>query len=46
MEFSGKYAPPSGCLLIAIINGVAAGAAAFRSLGGEACEAKRLYDTL
>lgn len=39
----GKYAPPAGCLLLARINGQPAGAAAFRPLREDACEAKRLY---
>ena len=43
VELPGKYAPPSGCLLIAMIDGVAGGAVAFRGLEDEACEAKRLY---
>jgi putative acetyltransferase len=42
-ELPGKYAPRSGCLLIAMIDGVAGGAVAFRRLEDEASEAKRLY---
>src|SRR5260370_12934145 len=39
----GKYAPPTGRLLVAVVDGLVAGAVAFRDLDGEACEAKRLY---
>jgi putative acetyltransferase len=39
----GKYSLPGGRLLLARIDGQAAGTAAFRPLGEHACEAKRLY---
>jgi putative acetyltransferase len=39
----GKYSPPEGRLLLARIDGQAAGTAAFRPLSENACEAKRLY---
>lgn len=42
-DLPGKYAPPTGCLLVAIVDGQVAGAVAFRGLDHEACEAKRLY---
>lgn len=42
-ELPGKYAPPSGCLLIATMDDVAGGAVAFRRIDRECCEAKRLY---
>jgi putative acetyltransferase len=42
-DLPGKYAPPSGRLLVAVVDQRVAGAVAFRDLDGEACEAKRLY---
>ena len=42
-QLPGKYAPPSGRLLVAVVNGRVGGAIAFRKLDDETCEAKRLY---
>ncbi len=39
----GCYAPPSGRLLLALVEGVVAGCIGLRDLGGGACEMKRLY---
>src|SRR5262245_53885036 len=39
----GRYAPPSGCLLLTIDGDCPAGYVALRDLGGGACEMKRLY---
>ena len=41
----GRYAAPHGRLLLAFCGPDAAGTAAFRRLGAESCEAKRLYVT-
>lgn len=42
-ELPGRYAPPSGRLLLCLVEDRAAGCAALRRSDPEACEMKRLY---
>jgi len=42
-ELPGKYAPPEGTLLLATVNGNAAGCCAIQRLDQNGCEMKRLY---
>jgi putative acetyltransferase len=42
-QLPGVYAPPKGRLLLALVQGEAAGTIAMRPLGQFSCEAKRLY---
>ena len=39
----GKYIPPNGALILALVDGKAAGCVALRKMDNDICEMKRLY---
>jgi ribosomal protein S18 acetylase RimI-like enzyme len=39
----GKYAPPDGVLILALVDGIGAGCIAMRKISDSICEMKRLY---
>jgi ribosomal protein S18 acetylase RimI-like enzyme len=43
IELPGKYSLPYGNLILALVNGKAAGCIALRKISDEICEMKRLY---
>jgi putative acetyltransferase len=42
-NLSGHYGPPTGAIMLARVDGVAAGCALMRGIGEDACEMKRLF---
>jgi len=42
-ELPGEYAPPKGCILMAIVGKVPAGCVALKQISNDICEMKRLY---
>ena len=42
-DLHAHYGPPRGCVLLATVDGEAAGAVCLRSLDAETCEMKRLF---
>jgi putative acetyltransferase len=42
-ELPGEYAPPNGCLVLAIVDGDAVGCIGLRKIDDTLCEMKRMY---